>query len=128
MYYGTGNAALATRYQAVNAGRAEGTNAHGLVKILFEELLLAIDAHILALDQGDMAKSNEKNARAMSIIHALDSSLDFERGGEIAISLAQVYRESRRLLLLSAQNKTAQDASAARDIIGEIADAWARIG
>lgn len=130
MYYGQGYSGNASRrYAAVHTGsRIESATPHELVKILFDELLLAIDAAVLAHAASDMAKFNDKHARAMSIIHALESSLDFERGGQVAISLAQIYRESRRLLLLSAREKTIDDAIKARAILTEIADAWAQIG
>lgn len=129
MFYNRNFAGQASRrYQAVNAGRVESASPHELVKILFEELLLAIDAGVIAIDLQDDAKANEKLVRALSILQALDSSLDFEKGGEVAVSLAQVYRESRRLLLIASQHKSAPEARDARDIIAEIADAWARIG
>jgi flagellar protein FliS len=130
MYYGQGYAGNASkRYAAIHAGsRIEAATPHMLVKILFDELLLAIDAAILAQTAMDMAKTNDKHARAMSILHALESSLDFDKGGDIAKSLALIYRESRRLLLHSAQNKTTEEASKARAMLSEIADAWGKIG
>jgi flagellar protein FliS len=73
-------------------------------------------------------KVSDKQARAMSILIALESSLDFDKGGEIAMGLAQIYREARRLLLLSAKERSPEHAEQARDIIAEIADAWNQIG
>ena len=130
MYYASGFAGAATkRYAAVHAGsRIEGSSPHGLVKILFDELLLAMDACALAMDQGDQHKANDKHIRATSILYALDSSLDFDKGGDIAISLAQIYRETRRLLLAAFDSRSSADVRAARALIGEIADAWNAIG
>ena len=42
---------------------------------LFDELLLAIDASIVSDRKGDRGKCSEKQARALSILHALESSL-----------------------------------------------------
>lgn len=130
MFYGQGYAGAATRrYAAVHTGgRIEGASPHALVKILFDELLLAMDAAALAERQGDRAKASEKHARALSILHALETSLDFEQGGEIAMGLAQIYREARRLLILGAQQRSVDEVEQAHDIIAEIADAWGRIG
>jgi len=130
MYHSAGFAGAASRrYAAVHAGsRIESASPHGLVKILFEELLLAIDASALAFEQGERAKANDKYIRAISIIHALDTSLDFDRGGDIAVGLAQIYREARRLMILSYQNGSASEARKAHAIISEIAEAWNRIG
>lgn len=135
MFYGQGYAGLggglnaARRYAAVHAGsRIDGASPHGLVKILFDELLIALDAAALAERQGDRAKTSEKQARAMSILHALESSLDFERGGDIAVGLSQIYREARRLLIAGAKDRRAEDVDQAHAMIAEIAEAWERIG
>jgi flagellar protein FliS len=130
MFYGQGYAGAASkRYSAVHAGsRIEGATPHGLVKILFDELLLAMEAAALAERQGDRAKASDKHARALSILHALETSLDFDNGGEIATSLAQIYREARRLLIAGAHRQGADEVEKARAIIAEIAEAWNRIG
>ena len=131
MFYSQGYAggAAARRYAAVHSGsRTEGATPHALVKILFDELLLAMDAAALAERNGDRAKVSDKQARAMSIIYALESSLDFEKGGDVATGLAQIYREARRLLLEGAKDHAPEPVERARAIISEIADAWSQIG
>lgn len=131
MFYNQGYAggAAARRYAAVHSGsRTEGATPHALVKILFDELLLAMEAAALAERNGDRAKVSDKQARAMSIIYALESSLDFDKGGDVATGLAQIYREARRLLLEGARDHTAEPVEQARAIIAEIADAWNQIG
>ncbi|AUW57981.1 flagellar export chaperone FliS [Sphingobium sp. SCG-1] len=116
-------------YAAIHAGsRIEGATPHGLVKILFDELIFAFDAAILAQRQDDAAKASDKQARAASILHALESSLDFDRGGEIAVSLAQIYRASRKLLLEGVRERTIEPIEQARAMVAEIADAWEQIG
>lgn len=130
MYQASGFAGTASkRYAAIHAGsRIEGASPHGLVKILFDELLLAMDACALALDQGEEHKANDRHIRALSILYALDSSLDFDKGGDIAIGLAQIYRETRRLMLGAFESRLSVDVRRARAIIAEIADAWNSIG
>lgn len=125
MFYGQGYAGSATRrYAAVHAGsRIEGATPHALVKILFDELMFAMDAAVVADRQGDRTKSTEKCSRALTILHALESSLDFDQGGDIATGLAQIYRESRRLLIAGSQ----EEVTRARAMIAEIAEAWALI-
>lgn len=130
MYHSPGFVGSASRrYAAVHAGsRIESATPHGLIKILFDELLLAIDASALAMERGEQVKANNKYIRAISIIHALDSSLDFDRGGAVAVGLAQIYRETRRLMVAASQSSNAEDARKAHAIISEIADAWNNIG
>ncbi len=131
MFYNQGYAGstAARRYAAIHSGsRTEGATPHALVKILFDELQIALDAASLAEQNGDRMKVSDKQARAMSILFALESSLDFDKGGDIAMGLAQIYREARRLLLVGAKERSAQPVDQARIMIAEIAEAWSQIG
>lgn len=131
MFYNQGYAGntAARRYAAIHTGsRIEGATPHALVKILFDELLLALEASIVAERARDRVKVSDKQARAMSILFALESSLDHEKGGDIASGLAQIYRESRRLLLLGAREHSVEPVEQARAMVAEIADAWNQIG
>lgn len=131
MFYNQGyaGASAARRYAAVHSGsRTEGATPHALVKILFDELLQALDAAALAERNGDRMKVSDKQARAMSILFALESSLDFDKGGDIALGLAQIYREARRLLLVGAKERSADPVDDAHAIVAEIAEAWTQIG
>jgi flagellar protein FliS len=130
MFYAQGYAGAATkRYAAVHAGsRIEGATPHGLVKILFDELLFAMDAAAVARRQNERGKAVAKLTRALSILHALESSLDFENGGDIAVGLAQIYRAARKLLLSGMQSPVPDDIEKARATIAEIAEAWNSIG
>src|SRR3546814_1413572 len=120
-----GNCASASRrYAAIDTGsKVEGANPHQRVKILFDELLLAIGSSIVADKAGDRSKCSEKQARALSILHALESSLDFDKGGQVALGLAQIYREARRLIVSGLQTRSAEEMHQARHIINEIAEA-----
>ena len=110
------------RYRTIDmSSRLEGASPHRLVAILFEELLRAIETAQAAERRGDRGKRAERQGRAVSILHALEASLDFERGGEIAASLSSIYREARRLL-------ADDQAEQARSMLAEIAGAWEGIG
>lgn len=131
MFYNQGYAGgtAMRRYAAVHAGsRIEGATPHALVKILFDELLIALDAAALAERNGDRTKAADKQTRAMSILFALESSLDHDKGGDIALGLAQIYREARRLLLAAAHGQDAAPVEQARVMVAEIAEAWNQIG
>lgn len=120
--------AAGNRYAAVDAGsKVEGATPHMLVKILFDELMLSMEASAIAMRGDDSRKARDKQTRALTILHALESSLDYERGGEIAVNLAVIYREVRRRLLAAVPEKDSDKALSAHWIIGEIADAWNQI-
>ena len=88
------------RYKNVDlASRIEGATPHQLVQLMYEELLKAIDAMAVAVRRGDYVQRGERQARALAILSGLETSLDFDKGGEIAASLAAIYREARRLLV-----------------------------
>jgi flagellar protein FliS len=127
--FGTqGYAAASRRYAAVDVcARVEGATPHQLVKILFDELLLAMDATALAMRAGDKGKALDKQTRALTLLHALESSLDFEKGGEIASNLAIIYREARRRMLAALAESNVDRAVSARSIINDIAEAWAQM-
>ena len=116
-------------YAAVDTGsRVEGATPHQLVRILFDELVLALDTAALALKNGDRHKCLDRQTRALAILHALETSLDFDQGGEIAISLATIYREARRRTLQATAANDPSQMESARGFIAEIADAWKQIG
>lgn len=116
------------RYRNIEVnGRVDGASPHKLIAILFEELLRCIEATRLAMDRGDLGRQADRQARALSILQALDTSLDHEKGGEVAASLSAVYREGRRLIALGAREKTAEPIAQAHAMLAEIASAWETI-
>ena len=98
--YGSAPGGAKFRYQTVDvAARVEGATPHRLVGILFEELMKALEIMAAAQRANNRVKAIDKQARASNILLALETSLDFRNGGEIALNLSRVYRECRRLVL-----------------------------
>ena len=121
--------AARARYQIVDmASRIEGATPHRLVGILFDELLKALDAMAAAVRRGDVAQRGTRQARALSILHGLEGSLDFDKGGEIAEGLLAIYREARRLTIAGGRSNDSEQIVQARDMLHEIASAWDAIG
>jgi flagellar protein FliS len=113
------------RYRNVDmSSRMEGASPHRLVQILFEELIKATDTMLAAQRLGEAAKRSERQSRALSILHALETSLDFDKGGEIAANLATIYREARRLITLGGREGHPAPVEQARAMLAEIAGAW----
>lgn len=126
MYRNFGGAGA--RYRNIeNSSRVEGASPHKLIAILFEEVLRAIDGTKLAMERGDIARQADRRARALSILQALDASLDMERGGEVAANLSKIYREGRRLIAAGTREKRPDMIERARDMLVEIATAWEQI-
>jgi flagellar protein FliS len=57
----------------------------------------------------------------------LETGLDMDKGGEIALSLAKIYREARRLIGLSGTGRD-EALQQARTMLADVAGAWAAIG
>ena len=121
--------AARVRYQSVDlSSRVEGASPHALVAILFDELLKALDAMAAAARCKDFSQRGAKQSRALSILHGLEGSLDYENGGEIAQSLFSIYAEARRLIMLAGRDNDPEQALRAREMIHEIASAWESLG
>jgi len=75
----------------------------------------------------DFGQRGTRQARALSILHGLEGSLDFEQGGDIAHSLSAIYREARRLVIEAGRTNDTAPLLRAREMLGEIAEAWSAL-
>ena len=117
--------AAKVRYQSIDlTSRIEGASPHGLVAILFDELLKSLDAMAAAARRKDFNQRGAKQSRSLSILLALEGSLDFENGGEIAQSLLAIYREARRLIIAGGKDNDPEPLARAREMLDQISSAW----
>jgi flagellar secretion chaperone FliS len=79
-------------------GRLAAASPHQLVSILYESLDTSLAAAIMAYEQDKGAPLTIQMGRARSILLALEAGLDFERGTELASTLAAIYRAMQRRL------------------------------
>ena len=113
--FGAGSA----RYQSVDlSSRLEGATPHQLVQVMYEELLKALDAMAFATARGDYVQRGQRQSKALAILTGLETSLDFEKGGEIAAGL----------VVAGGRESEARHVTAAREMILEISTAWDAIG
>ena len=130
MYMSRGRfGAAQARYSSIDVtSRIEGASPHRLVSILFDELLKALDAMSAAQKRGDIGQRGSRQSRALAILSGLETSLDFDKGGEIAKGLAAIYREARRLVIVAADANDPAPIEQAKEMLREIASAWDGIG
>lgn len=115
-------------YKAVDtASRVEGASPHDLVVILFDEVLLRLDASIRHAQRGETVPMIQARARASAIVIALEESLDFNKGGELALALARIYREASRRINAAMSVDKVDLLVSARQMLAEIAEAWRTI-
>ena len=113
----------------VNANReavAESENPHALITVLFDELIRSMRLYISNANSGELTES-EHFVRALTILYGLQSSLDFENGGEIADNLYRLYEYARQQLLLTTKGEDTSGVSAAIDAMENIREAWHKI-
>jgi flagellar protein FliS len=117
------------RYRDIEvAARVEGATPHGLILIMFDELLKGIDTLQALEAMAEPARRNAAHARVISLLHGLETSLDYQRGGEIADNLGRIYREARRLLGPTPGMERATALAQARDMLTTVSSAWEAIG
>lgn len=104
--------------------RVESASPHGLVGLLYEELIRSLDLALFSTRKGHDLSGNSHVAKASSILVALEGSIDFDAGGELAATLARVYGACRKGLNEATKNKDEQKLSEVRDAIGDIFYAW----
>lgn len=129
MYHNSKFRAGTARYQSVDiASRIEGATPYRLVQVMYEELLKALDAMAFATARGDYVKRGDRQAKVLAILTGLETSLDFDKGGQIAADLVAIYREARRLVIAGGREGDAKPIAQAREMLQEISNAWDSIG
>src|SRR5439155_17607162 len=116
-------------YQALSiAIRLEAASAHGLVTILYEELVRALDVSRAAIVQARAEALRSGQERACSILLALEASLDLEKGGDLAHALARIYRSMQRELSDAVRGSDGERLVRLREGAAELLGAWVGIG
>ena len=109
----------------------EMNDPHQIVLTMLDALLKSMLIFVENIDLkngGDAELKSKHFARALTIIYAMQSSLDFEKGGDIANNLFQLYEYARQKLISDLGKGVLTDTPSAIDALREIRDAWHTIG
>ena len=98
--------------------------ASRLIVMLYDEALGAIRDAIAAIEIGDIAGRYQATNRAGEIIEHLCLTLDCEKGGEIAINLAQIYGFTQQLLTRTNLDKDPAPATQAIRLLEPLRESW----
>ncbi|MEL0025209.1 MAG: flagellar protein FliS, partial [Alphaproteobacteria bacterium] len=103
---------------------------HILISVLLEELLKSMRIFEINLEKqtSDLRLRNKHLARALTIIYGLQSSLNMEKGGEIAENLFRLYEYAKQQLLDSAQTENGRALTVAITSLEEITTTWRVLG
>jgi flagellar protein FliS len=117
----------AATYRTIDAvGRTAAADPHQLVELMYKECVAALRAAAFATEKRQLPVKSERIARATAILFALESGLDFERGGDIARTLATLYHGLRTQVLDASMGRDPAPFRAAADDLEEIAVAWSQ--
>lgn len=112
---------------AVQTG-VESASPHRLIQMLMEGALGKIAAAKGNMERGNIQAKGDQIGSAISILDGLKSSLDKEKGGEIAQNLDDLYiYMERRLIEAHSHNDTAI-LDEVTDLLRQIKEAWDAIG
>ena len=95
-----------------------------LIQMLFDGLMDALTDAETHIKGKDIAKKSDAISRATRIVVGLKGSLDFERGGELARNLNDLYDYSTRQLLKANLRNDVELIQEVKGLLGEINSAW----
>ena len=105
---------------------AESEDPHALIAVLFDELLRHMNQFLSDVEKGKIktSGSSESYSRALTILYGLQSSLNFESGGDIANNLFRLYEFARQQILHTMRSSELEGTRAAIASLADIRDAW----
>jgi len=108
---------------------AESNDPMALIALLFDELIRAMQDFVAQShkDTGKKEVQSRQFSRSLTIIYALQSSLNFEEGGDIANNLFRLYEYARQQLLQDWKNKATDGTEKAIAALDDIREAWHQI-
>ncbi len=112
---------------AVQTG-VESASPHRLIQMLMEGALGKIAAAKGNMEHGNIQAKGDQIGSAISILDGLKSSLDMEKGGEIAQNLDDLYVYMERRLIEAHSNNDTAILDEVSDLLRQIKEAWDAIG
>jgi flagellar secretion chaperone FliS len=107
------------------AGRTATADGPALVQLLYTELVAALRAAGFACAKRQYAIKSERVTRATAILFALEAGLDFDKGGEVSLTLQRLYLGARTQIVEASIGHDPQPFHHVASEFAEIAAAWA---
>lgn len=120
-----GTARGASAYQQSAVDTASPTE---LVVMLYDGALRFVGLARAAVERRDIAARSDAISRALAIIGHLRTTLDLDRGGEVAQSLDRLYDYVTSRLLDASFTQQAAPLDDVTKVLTSLRDAWASIG
>lgn len=114
-------------HDAYTEGRVLAQDPVALVGLLYQGAMDAVQEARRRLADGEIAARSRSITRAMEILTELTTSLDHNRGGEIAGRLAQLYDYMQRRLLEANLQQSDEPLAEVLRLLGTLAEAWVAV-
>ena len=112
-------------YRQIDAsGRTAEADGPALVQLLYDEAIRTLRTAAWATENNNQAMKSDKLTRATAILFALESGLDFESGGEVAVTLARLYNGARNTIVAASLGSDPAPFRNVAATLAEIAEAW----
>ena len=122
-----GRSPEATYREIDAAGRTAERDGHALVELLYDEAIRALRAAGHAAANYQYQVRADKVSRSLAILFALESGLDFDRGGDVARTLARLYAGARQQVIDASLGHDDEPFNRIAATLAEIAGAWAAL-
>ena len=108
---------------------AESNDPHTLISVLLAELPRQIRRYVDCVNGpgSEQRQESEHLAKSLTLIHGLQTSLNFEQGGQIADNLFRLYEYARQQLLNASRSRNTDGVDAAIKALEDISEAWNQI-
>lgn len=115
------------QYRRTEAGEALAVESpHGIILVTLRELEKSL--RVLAAAEAERSYPAQHVNRAFTAIYILQSSLDFDKGGDISMNLFRVYEYCRLRVAEAFRREAAPKLGECADHIAGILAAWQEMG
>jgi flagellar protein FliS len=99
-----------------------------LIGISYEFAIMRVREARSALARGDISERCTAVSKTIAILAELESSLDYERGGEIASNLGRLYQYMRQRLTVANVKQKDEPLGEVESLLETLGGAWRAIG
>ena len=110
-------------------GAVEARDPETVVILVMEELIKSVKSFHknISIKSGDIIKRSKNFSRSISVIYMLQSSLDLDKGGQVAYDLFRLYEFLRLNLIKDLRSGTINKSLIALTSIIEIKNSWSKL-
>ncbi|MDQ6998655.1 MAG: flagellar export chaperone FliS [Mariprofundus sp.] len=113
-----------TGYKAYQGNQVEGAGPLGLVILTYDALYNSLGRARIGAESGDHAFEGEQTGRALEALIELSTSLNVEEGGEVAVSLANLYLYMNERLVAHMCSGSVEGIDEVMTLTLTLRDAW----